>query len=159
MIKAALPSVPASTGLDHKSACLHAGKASDFNVAPPAGAATAAGQGGPPPRQEPAELGSRALLEAALVAATLHLLALLPGASGGGHQEQRMAGCSTHLPHLRLLVQQAQRELLLPPGQAGPGMAAAAGGAAGEALLFFDLSQVSPALAAAALEGLALLEA
>ena len=76
--------------------------------------------------------------------------ALLP--AGGGVPK----GTSAQLPRLQGLVQQARRELLLPDEQAAE-QDAAAPGAGGAAAVYFDLSQVSPQLAAAAAEGLALL--
>lgn len=129
----------------------YTGKASDFSVPAAAqGAAAQRGDGQPPARQEPGELGSKAQLEAALVAAVLHLLSLLP--AGGGAAK----GASTQLPRLQGLVQQARWELLLPAEQSAEEDGAAPGGG-GRAAVYFDLSQVSPQLAAAAAEGLALL--
>lgn len=127
--------------------CCHpAGKANDFSVAAPA-AGTAA-QHSPVVRQEPGELGSKAQLEAALVAAVLHLLSLLPLADGVP------VGSSSQLPKLRLLVQQAQHELLPPAAVVTD---EAAQGAVPLATVYFDLSQTSPQLTTAALQGLALL--
>jgi len=127
--------------------CCPAGKANDFCVpAPPAAAATQRSEGQMAPRHEPGELGSKAQLEATLVAVVLHLLALLVLV------EDVPTGGSTQQPQLSILVQQALRELLPPVEVAVDEMAAGAAEA-----VYFDLSQASPQLAASAAEGLALL--
>ena len=113
--------------------------------AQPAAAATHRSAGQLAPRQEPGELGSKAQLEAALVAGVLHLLGLLWLADGVP------TGCSTQQPQLKALVQQALRELPL----AEVAVDETASGAA--AAVYFDLSQASPQLVASAAEGLALL--
>lgn len=129
--------------------CRPAGKANEFSVSA-LGAATAAqrSEGEPAPRQDPGELGSKAQLEAALVAAVLHLLSLLPLAGS------LPTGSSSQLANIAALVQQAQRELLLPAGLAVDEAAQTEGAAA---VVYYDLSQASPQLISAALDGLALL--
>lgn len=133
------------------SACFHlsllrAGKATGFSVAVAAAAPSRSGQGPPP-----AEQGSKAQLEAALVAAVLHLLALLPEAAAAAAMQLDRS----QLARLRGLVQQARRELA-PAGQAAEVAAVEAGTTYGGA--YFDLSLASPALVEAAARGLALLE-
>ncbi|PRW60946.1 Wee1 kinase [Chlorella sorokiniana] len=135
--------------LDDVATVLFRGKANDFCVpAPPAAAATGRSESQLASRQEPGELGSKAQLEAALAAAMLHLLSLLPLAEGVP------AGSSTQLPQLRALVRQAQQELLPPAAPAADEAAQRAGVAAA---LYFDLSQVSPQQIPSAAEGMALL--
>ena len=115
-----------------------------------AGAASGAAAAAEPQRPEPAaELGSKAALEAELVAAVLHLLVLTGQASGaaGLASSQQVLG-------LQALVQQAQQEVLLQQAGGGggcdggeDGLAAAA---AAPAAVMYDLSLVSAGLASAA---------
>lgn len=144
-------SVPAGRCSAHagRNCCRPAGKANDFSVSA-LGADTAAqrSEGQLAPRQDLGELGSKAQLEAALVAAVLHLVSLLPLAGG------LPTGSSSQQANIAALVQQAQHELLPPAGLA-VNEAAQADGAA--AAVYYDLSQASPQLISAALEGLTLL--
>ncbi|KAL4424003.1 hypothetical protein ABPG75_001304 [Micractinium tetrahymenae] len=159
--RAALPADSLSELLESVAAVLIEGKASGFTAvpaAPPAGQAQQAQGEHQQDRQqqqqppEPADVGSKAQLEAALVAAVLHLLSLVPAALEGSAALQ--ARRSSHAAQLRRLVRQA-REELLQPEEAGQGLASVASGF--EAGLF-DLSQASAPLAAAAAAGLALLQ-
>jgi hypothetical protein len=152
-----------------------AGKASGFPAATPASAASApaaataaAAAGQQQQRPEPGELGSKAQLEAALVAAALHLLSLLPPACDNSATSASSVQ-QPALADLRRLVQQAQRELLpgglehpeqQVPAMNGSGMGDVGGGAtAGFGPGLFDLSLVTPKLAAAAAAGLTRAEA
>ncbi len=126
-----------------------AGKASGFAAAP----AALDRQQEQRQRPEPADLGSKAQLEASLVAALLHLLSLLPRTQGG-ELGPRGAVHSKHAAQLQRLVRQAQEELLQQPERAGGALFSPESGF--EAGLF-DLSQASALLASAAAAGLALL--
>lgn len=124
-------------------------------------------------RPEPAELGAKAQLEAALVAAVLHMLALLPavacGAGGAGVEGTvwPLLGRGAQLGDLQRLVRQARRELLVGNTEERrhgdlleqAAELAAMGAARAEfGWGLFDLSQASAELTAAAACGLALLE-
>lgn len=90
------------------------------------------------------------------MAAVLHLLTLLPEATRAA-EVTALQGDSGQLAQLQVLVRQARRDLLPPPaGQREAAPAAEAVGSYGDA--YFDLSQSTPALVAAAARGLSLLE-
>ncbi|KAL4421841.1 hypothetical protein ABPG77_001323 [Micractinium sp. CCAP 211/92] len=128
---------------------LFEGKASGFPAAPPAPGQ----QQEQRPRPEPTDLGSKAQLEASLVAAVLHLLSLLPHTHSGDLAPEGTVP-SKHAAQLQRLVRQAQEELLQQPERARRDLFSPESGF--EAGLF-DLSQASAPLASAAAAGLALL--
>jgi len=112
--------------------------------------------------REPADLGSKAQLEAALVAAVLHLLSLVsadtapPAAAATATPATAVLRGTARQAQLQQLVRQAQLELQLPPPAAELGFcqqsAPAAEGSFEPGL--FDVSLVSADLAAAAARGL-----
>jgi hypothetical protein len=128
-----------------------AGKARGFALPADAAAtqARAAGEAQP----QPAELGARVQLEAALCAAAVHLLALLPACASPPAPAQHSVGAA-QLACLRRLVRQAGLE-----GQAAAQPAGQWPPEEHEAVdeEVWDVSRVAPREAAAAEQGLALL--